>query len=683
METPIRNKIKEFSLVALKIDEQFDNKIIRCLHPGFYLFNKRYKFSNEISGNQSYYNLYPHNITVQAIVGKNGSGKSSVLEMVYRIINNFSALSERNLQNKRNELPLYVNGVYADLYYSIGDKLHCISCKGEQISVIFDVCNKKKIVNFSQNKSTENPIKNQKELADLSKEIFYTIVSNYSFQSLIPSDYSEESVQENVGGENWNDSEYWLSHLFNKNDGYVTPIVLNPYRDDSGNISTEKETQFARTRLSSLLIKFRDKEIIEGYTLHEIVYAFDKKYIESKFLKHIYNGVSIIDRYNQNKDPFKNNSFIKYKSNFNQNSYTYRILDELKCVPNNLPKEMEEITNHLCAYVVYKVLKIAQTYQCFGEYSEFGGIAKFNRNIKNIQEEEKFTEYLKKLKKDKSHITFKLHQTLNLLECIKNSSNNAGFLYSSFTDEKYFNFTKVTTRDLSSEGIVRKMPPPMFTPEIYLNKIEPKKKSNKGSTVVSFSSLSSGERQLAFILSLYCYHIMNLRSVQDSKRVRYRYFNLIFDEVEMCYHPEYQRVFVDKLIKLLKDLHLTTHCSFNIILATHSPFILSDIPQCNILYLKEGKNVSGKIDVNPFAANVNDILHQSFFLENGFMGEYAKQCINKLTDELSKVKNGKGSSSNKNDIIIKANNLVDNVGDIVLKNLLNELYNDTFKDIKS
>lgn len=41
---------------------------------------------------------------------------------------------------------------------------------------------------------------------------------------------------------------------------------------------------------------------------------------------------------------------------------------------------------------------------------------------------------------------------------------------------------------------------------------------------------------------------------------------------------------------------------------------------------------------NPFAANVNDILRQSFFLKNGFMGEFAKQKILKVIDSYTKKK---------------------------------------------
>lgn len=101
----------------------------------------------------------------------------------------------------------------------------------------------------------------------------------------------------------------------------------------------------------------------------------------------------------------------------------------------------------------------------------------------------------------------------------------------------------------------------------------------------------------------------------------------MLDEVELCFHPEYQRTFLFNLIDYIKRLKLNNTCAYNIIIATHSPFILSDIPNENILYLKEGRTVNNKISTSPFGANIHDILHQSFFLENGFIGEFAQYKI--------------------------------------------------------
>jgi hypothetical protein len=64
---------------------------------------------------------------------------------------------------------------------------------------------------------------------------------------------------------------------------------------------------------------------------------------------------------------------------------------------------------------------------------------------------------------------------------------------------------------------------------------------------------------------------------------------------------------------------------------THSPFILSDIPQNRILFLKEGEDVGGRMELNPFGTNINDVLVNSFFLnKNGFLGDIAQSTINSL-----------------------------------------------------
>ena len=115
-------------------------------------------------------------------------------------------------------------------------------------------------------------------------------------------------------------------------------------------------------------------------------------------------------------------------------------------------------------------------------------------------------------------------------------------------------------------------------------------------------------------------------------------------------------------ILTINRLHLNTFCSFNILITTHSPFLLSDIPQSNVLYLENG-SVASKVKMqNPFAANVNDILYQSFFLNNGFMGEFAKQKIMKLISNKDKYDK------------LKARELIDLIGEPLLRNRLKDMW---------
>ena len=99
------------------------------------------------------------------------------------------------------------------------------------------------------------------------------------------------------------------------------------------------------------------------------------------------------------------------------------------------------------------------------------------------------------------------------------------------------------------------------------------------------------------------------------------------------------------------------HCAFNIIIATHSPFILSDIPRENILYLDKGVAQNREQFIKPLAANISDILYQSFFLRNGFIGEWARTKINEI---LKKRDSWRQLSSEELDFI-------ENIGDEYLK----------------
>lgn len=63
-------------------------------------------------------------------------------------------------------------------------------------------------------------------------------------------------------------------------------------------------------------------------------------------------------------------------------------------------------------------------------------------------------------------------------------------------------------------------------------------------------------------------------------------------------------------------------------IVTHSPFILSDIPECNVLYL--GTDEDHKPGLT-FGANIYDLLQDSFFLKSD-IGEVAYTKINELVE---------------------------------------------------
>lgn len=611
----------ELNIVAVTIDQEHcDKKFSKVLSQNCYLFNDRVCLNpdNRIVLNPNYkdYSWYfGNNINVQAIVGTNGSGKSSLLELMYRIINNFSALVERGMKRNAAWKLLFVEGVYADLYYVQDGHLYCISCRGEYVVFLKDDC---KVKMFSTNTgrysdSEENKLL-VKEMAVLAKELHYTIVTNYSLQSLISSDYADEtSLAPDSSGVYAPEKEgsVWISHLYHKNDGYLTPIVLNPFRDQIGNIDMVTEQRLTVYRLSALLLFYRNRKgFFDDYELDDIRYKFSAQAVIDKYQKknitenRIAEAIWNIDKFKRDHD----DSVLSF------------ILDRMGY--GSIPLD-DDISRAAASYLVYKILSIASKYPSYGEFDKWD-VASFDKSIHEKDDKDSLDKLIKKIKRDRSHITVKVKQVCNAFEIIRIYGSQR--LINEFGIDDYRKLIQKPEKKRSSElmEIMYSLPPSFFVPTLTI-------KNPDGVLPIEISKFSSGERQLLYTFSTYAYHIRNLLSISKD-RVAYRHISLILDEAEICFHPEYQRMFLYRLLKLIKNLHLNYFCAFNIIIATHSPFILSDIPRNNILYLDKGASQPQEKYVKPLAANVSDILFQSFFLKNGFIGEWARIRINKLLE---------------------------------------------------
>ena len=118
---------------------------------------------------------------------------------------------------------------------------------------------------------------------------------------------------------------------------------------------------------------------------------------------------------------------------------------------------------------------------------------------------------------------------------------------------------------------------------------------------------------------------------------------LLIDEIDLYLHL--------KILKNIINIFIDFASAFNIhiIFTTHSPFIISDLPKENIIFLNKDEN--GKCIVvdglnekkETFGANIHTLLSDSFFMEDGLIGEFAKSKIDEvikyLNNEDSKIKN--------------------------------------------
>lgn len=363
----------------------------------------------------------PH-ITVSAIVGENGAGKSSVIEFEMRLINNFSAIVFGELAKVDGWPHLhFIDGIEGELYYLQGQNVYRLCVTGRDVK-LYSYYRQKEEENDSIvfKKSIEiikshvvpklgEPIRSAyansttyfESLKNLLPRFFYTVVLNQSAYAYNTNDFASECNDEKYeikvrNGDNKNEKDEiipysiedkcWLSGLFHKNDGYQIPIVLIPYRVE-GNYDINVENKLAYERLISIMVR-EDEEgrVING---HLRMTSFDLKRKPCNYdLDYIHQRLGFrqfgSDDYEKMKSILLNtwNSLVGFDILANSKSYLYR--------------------NQAINYLVYKTLKIACTYD---EYRKFR-----YRHI--VQEEpfdeESFQELVQMTIANNSHIANKL-----------------------------------------------------------------------------------------------------------------------------------------------------------------------------------------------------------------------------------------------------------------------------------
>lgn len=144
----------------------------------------------------------------------------------------------------------------------------------------------------------------------------------------------------------------------------------------------------------------------------------------------------------------------------------------------------------------------------------------------------------------------------------------------------------------------------------------------------SASSLSSGEYTFLSVFG-------RLNNLKFEKK---KSILLLIDEAELTLHPQWQKMFISLFIDFISENFKQN--KVQVILTSHSPFILSDLPpNCVILLKKEGGKtvVVDSLDKRneTFGANVHELFTDSFFLQDGLIGEFARRKIENLVTKVN------------------------------------------------
>ncbi len=572
------------------------------------------------------------NINVSAVVGKNGAGKSSLMDLllhsVFVVSNNLgfvnpksflepeSNTAEQNEQQAyKKEIEDIKTGLKVEIYYLLYDKYYRLLISNGQFNLTSCLSADK----YSYFREDNISIKNYQEV----NNFFYTIVVNYSF-------YAHNS----------NYNSLWLKSFFHKNDGYQLPIVINPFRD-KGNMNVNSETLLTRSRLLSNILSIANyKKINYKSAIDKVELYFDK----NKDYKFLSNG----------EIRFSHGFIEKFRALILSPLYS-KMFGESVSYPNtDIPiKEYAEI------YLINKLITIPSKYEPFKEFDK--RLAKVKERPDNYDLTQSASKaYIDDLYEDRSHVTLKVRQTLNFLkEDIYN-------LPSDFTFKSYFDIGSVVQKMNSLKRnewfteLIDYLPPPFLYSRI-------KFKDNS-----YFEDLSSGEKQKIYSLNSIIYHLKNLDSINknkyrntEKKISSYQSVNMIFDEVELYYHPQYQKETISSLLNLIRISNFKYIKNINLIFLTHSPFILSDIPIQNTILLtidkKTGRSKLITKKKQSFGANIHDLLTDNFFLTGTLIGDLADRKIMKLINQIKK-----GTISKDDKLLLKL------IGDTFLKSSIEQ-----------
>ena len=533
--------------------------------------------------------FFGKNINVTAIVGKNGSGKSSILEF----INSF--------EKKKNKFCL-----------------------------IFEVDNEKNIFhNISSIKYNKNILK--KNNVEKIKE-YFTIFS-----------YSSEFNQKNITDEE-----------------AIYQIITDLMKEDKNHIFEKfKHIFYPQKMMVSDKINYKEKveeELINTFDGQDYDYSFDKEIVDlirknkdnnliNLIIYEIGDDDSLYDEFLERLidkiiiEEFKN--IKEVQKNIKNDEYPFPSEEDAKDAIRkfylkNHPKYKEEEIwikedKNISSKEIYQKLyndiymKLNDEFITSSKKKNTFQLFLFNEIVKT-----KLAHYLHQAIKD----LFKNNYTDigNFIEkSILNISSMESFLEKNNKDYKN---KKYSYKEL--QIYLKKFD--NFTSEEITNIFNKYSKffsldfiDNRYSNERYFSNLSHGEK------TFYSQFISIFHKIYNNSNKNHL---LLFDEPDLSLHPEWQRQYIDELVKVVQKLDKNIKLHFFI--TSHSPFLLSDIPKENIIFLdtykkddEEVKNQNQEIGnckvvdglSQTFGANIHTLLSDSFFMKDGLIGEFAKNKI--------------------------------------------------------
>ncbi|MFP8965208.1 AAA family ATPase [Pokkaliibacter sp. CJK22405] len=522
--------------------------------------------------------FFNDNIDITALFGKNGTGKSTLTQLISSVFSNDLYSSECVLIFKYHDEIYYFSNIEDDFHIEyVGVRVNRV----ESLDPFF-----KKVIYFSHgiDNLTHKPVFNK----------------NKNFKYIDCSSQKGISTRSKIIKKNQVRDCFDLLDVYNMQEYGISSVPMigttYPYQEISSYLKSIVRKILSKKNtlnfLNSILdVSFLGRRFLDSFKELLELFIFDSsaKYLEEDYIENYH-------------DIFIKNKLYKKASRYLLSRYDdyFDLIYFLNSFDNVLNNEMDE-RESFYVFVIYIEFLSGRIYlnsmKALNNLFELDGVFSLLNHTSSLTT----SEYKYKL----FHVARFIEQTF--------SKNDLGV----FNIESYeaFEYIDEFVRDENS---------------IFKN-IE-----------IEWNGISSGQHSLLVMFSrLY-------KEIKDGEDV------IVFiDEGETYLHPEWQRKYVRELIKFFSAVR-EIHQKINIIITSHSPFVLSDLPEESVNFL-DAESAKG----NFFGANIFDIFNKGMLVERT-VGEFAYEKISKAIN-------------NKRENIDSAENIISMIADPIVRKLAEKL----------
>lgn len=560
-------------------------------------FTCKYEDGELTIDKKEHVSIFPDNINVTAIVGENGSGKSSIYKLILMLIyyhcfkdleyiDKFLSHEDQKNYHRKNRIEK-----------KFKDKLFLLICENNKLQTI----------------NIGDAIPNY--IPRLGEITFFSTYLNYMMDTL------------------WDDyNDDWTNQIYHKTDDYNTPLLIQPDKK-MGQISLHNLEYLTKQKIFQFNNELNSDINITNFFKPNFIRLVDRLIHDLRINDSVppSHPLSITKKIDD-----KISYIVQIKWNFKPDMNL--IYHQLKRIESS--KDYEYIN---LLYIAFKILSSKKSYFDKILYEQLE-----NDTKKCIQENLlPSKEYLNNFEFSKiiiiDLISYNVLKLKTSLDFHKNKIYN---------NEKFKNLFDKKKHTISSLKDILIYIPAWIDIDFFENE-------------KSFESLSSGEKSLFRLILDLMYQLNNIIKEYDT-------VNFLLDETELGLHPNWQKRYLSDLLKSLEPiLEENKKKKINIFLATHSPFILSDLPKENVIFLKKDehgncKNLTKETNIDTFGANIHTLLSHGFFMKDGLMGEFAKERINEVISTLKKETLSK-------DEINRCKNIISIIGEPILKSTLEKM----------